>query len=443
MKQTLLFVLAILLSPLTGSAQESKIPDEMATLLDLLYSTEDLNVRMQGAIGNNATITKLETNQQFVKAINEALQRDIMAEYSQSAYASLSELSPTEVDSLTTVLQSPYGDVIRKAFLLDNAVMDTQFDAYLNGAVWRARREVQKSDSLLYFRELGVDLSQYMDGNYVSSDPILDTVWITRKGNAQTEYARKDSVAFDVAWVNNSKYVITDKNYGLTYEPGLQLFANVYEVDGNVFKYIVRMPNGDYDKVELVRDEPVPGDVDAQLFQQRLTAQYASPEDSPLDEAKRALLAERGGHQFFPVAEKYRVLADLEVFENPATISLPTSAGTETAYRVYGKASFIIDGKPISLSVYQAAAPLADPEYANHLFLPFRDATSGEETYGGGKYVDLRIPANGANKILIDFNKSYQPYCAYTDGYFCPVPPEENTVRVRIEAGVKHVELGE
>ena len=74
-------------------------------------------------------------------------------------------------------------------------------------------------------------------------------------------------------------------------------------------------------------------------------------------------------------------------------------------------------------------------EYKDYLFIPFTDATNGAETYEGGRYIDLTIPAT--DKITLDFNKAYHPYCAYTDGYNCPIPPQENHVPVRIEAGVR------
>ncbi|MBP7982432.1 MAG: DUF1684 domain-containing protein, partial [Kaistella sp.] len=75
--------------------------------------------------------------------------------------------------------------------------------------------------------------------------------------------------------------------------------------------------------------------------------------------------------------------------------------------------------------------------YEDYLFLPFRDETNGKETYGGGKYIDLRIP--DGNEIVIDFNQSYQPYCAYNAyDYSCPIVPEENFLPLRIEAGVMY-----
>jgi len=72
-------------------------------------------------------------------------------------------------------------------------------------------------------------------------------------------------------------------------------------------------------------------------------------------------------------------------------------------------------------------------EYKNYLFIPFKDLTSGTETYGGGRYMDIMIPEG--DEIILNFNTAYNPYCAYANGYFCPIPPAENTLNVEIRAG--------
>ena len=95
----------------------------------------------------------------------------------------------------------------------------------------------------------------------------------------------------------------------------------------------------------------------------------------------------------------------------------------------------MIDKKEYKLNVYQSQELLKSAEYKDYLFIPFTDATSGNETYEGGRYIDLTIPTS--DHALINFNKAYHPYCAYTDGYNCPVPPQENTLPIKIEAGVR------
>ena len=75
--------------------------------------------------------------------------------------------------------------------------------------------------------------------------------------------------------------------------------------------------------------------------------------------------------------------------------------------------------------------------HPEHLFLPFTDYTNGEETYGGGRYIDLTIKDIHNGMVTIDFNKSYNPYCTYKEGYRCPVPPKANAIKTEIKAGEK------
>ena len=105
-----------------------------------------------------------------------------------------------------------------------------------------------------------------------------------------------------------------------------------------------------------------------------------------------------------------------------------TSTGSVSEYAKYGHVSFDVNGAIATLQVYQ------DPE-GGDFFLPFVDATAPADTYGAGRYLD--IEPSGAGKFLIDFNYAYNPYCAYNDKWSCPIPPRENRVKVRIEAGEK------
>ena len=78
---------------------------------------------------------------------------------------------------------------------------------------------------------------------------------------------------------------------------------------------------------------------------------------------------------------------------------------------------------------------LDDEEFVDYLFLPFTDLTNGEATYAGGRYIDLAIP--DGDTLIIDFNKSYNPYCAYNKKYSCPIVPKVNHLEIDINAGVK------
>ena len=169
-------------------------------------------------------------------------------------------------------------------------------------------------------------------------------------------------------------------------------------------------------------------------FQKELNDQYRSKENSPLRGSNFENFKQ---HPFFPIDLKYRVTAQLKRTENAEPFEIPTSSGRTQPYREYGKATFVIDGKSYVLTLFQNLNLIKRPEYKDHLFLPFRDETKGIETYGGGKYIDLRIPKG--DEIFIDFNQSYHPYCAYNAyDYSCPIVPDENFLPVRIEAGVMY-----
>ncbi len=172
-------------------------------------------------------------------------------------------------------------------------------------------------------------------------------------------------------------------------------------------------------------------------FQQELNAEYHNPKESPLRVENFQKFKE---HPFFPVNPHFAVTAKLIKTENAQPFEIPTSSGKTKKYREYGKLYFKFNGKKYTLTVYQSLALIEKPEYKDYLFLPFKDLTSGKETYGGGRYLDLRIPEN--DEIYLDFNKAYHPYCAYNAfDYNCPVVPKENWLNIRIEAGVKYDDI--
>ena len=103
--------------------------------------------------------------------------------------------------------------------------------------------------------------------------------------------------------------------------------------------------------------------------------------------------------------------------------------------RVYGILHFEINEKLHQLEIYQGKDLMQEEGYEDYLFLPFLDETNGLESYGGGRYIDARIPEG--DTIIIDFNKAYNPYCAYNDKYSCPIVPRKNYLKTRVEAGVK------
>lgn len=172
-------------------------------------------------------------------------------------------------------------------------------------------------------------------------------------------------------------------------------------------------------------------------FQEELNAEYLNPKETPLRGDNFTSFKK---HPFFPIDSKYRVIARFVKTENAEPFDLPTSSGKTKSYREYGKATFQLDGKSYTLTLYQSLDLIKQKKYKNYLFLPFRDATNEKETYGGGKYMDLTIPRG--NTLVLDFNKSYQPYCAYNAyDYNCPIVPEENRLPVEIRAGVMYEDI--
>ena len=138
------------------------------------------------------------------------------------------------------------------------------------------------------------------------------------------------------------------------------------------------------------------------------------------------------GLKYFPPDESFHFTSKLERFDTPKAIMMATSTGTRQAYLRYGALTFEVEGRSLKLIAYKSAE---DP-YARSLFVPFSDQTSGLETYAAGRYLDLE--EQGGDDYELDFNMPYNPYCAYSEEYTCPVPPVENKLPVSILAGEKN-----
>jgi uncharacterized protein (DUF1684 family) len=159
---------------------------------------------------------------------------------------------------------------------------------------------------------------------------------------------------------------------------------------------------------------------------------FLSGKDSPLpDKAKKNFK----GLPYFPVNANFRFEGAIKRHDKRETFDLIASDGRERKTLRYGYFEFNLDGKTHRLQVYKLL-DLA-PKYRHLLFIPFMDATSGRESYGGGRYIDLE--ERKGNRYVVDFNLAYNPSCAYgKKGYSCPIPPAENRLSVRIEAGEKN-----
>ncbi len=170
-------------------------------------------------------------------------------------------------------------------------------------------------------------------------------------------------------------------------------------------------------------------------FQQKLNHEFSDPAESPLSAEERAAFKSL---PYYPVDYRYCMVAKLVRDSTALPFAMPTSTSRLPLYRKYGELRFELNGQPQRLTLYQNLDLLQKPGFADYLFLPFTDLTNGHGSYGGGRYIDLRVPPAGTRTLILDFNQAYNPSCAYSHRYSCPVPPAENRLAVAILAGVQH-----
>ena len=168
-------------------------------------------------------------------------------------------------------------------------------------------------------------------------------------------------------------------------------------------------------------------------YQKEQNESFKDPDTSPLPDKYRK---DFEGLDFFEPDTTYIVKARFERTPDAEPFFMPTTTDRKTREVVYGIAHFTLNGSEHQLEVYQSLDLIEDEEYEDYLFLPFLDNTNGEETYGGGRYIDLSIPEG--DTLVIDFNKAYNPYCVYNKKYSCPLVPRQNYLRTKVRAGVKN-----
>jgi uncharacterized protein (DUF1684 family) len=142
--------------------------------------------------------------------------------------------------------------------------------------------------------------------------------------------------------------------------------------------------------------------------------------------------------RFYPLDPAYRVIARFEKYADSPWFPMATSGRTPQIQRKYGRLTFAIHDTVLHLMVYQSQDLLQRAATRDYLFIPFTDATSGIESYGAGRYIDCAVGDFRSERVVLDFNRAYNPYCAYAAGYNCPIPPRENDLRVPIPAGEKN-----
>lgn len=159
--------------------------------------------------------------------------------------------------------------------------------------------------------------------------------------------------------------------------------------------------------------------------------EFLHSENSPLKAADLSYL------QFYEPDSTYRVVAHFEKAKGKS-FEMPTYSGMNKTYVKYGVLKFKVNGRRQKLTVYRSLSLQQLAKYKDYLFVPFKDKTNGADTYGGGRYIDLKTTDLKEGTCVLDFNKAYNPYCAYSTGYNCPIPPLNNHLAIAVAAGEKN-----
>jgi uncharacterized protein (DUF1684 family) len=160
--------------------------------------------------------------------------------------------------------------------------------------------------------------------------------------------------------------------------------------------------------------------------------QIRSDKDSAFKDGEESPIQDKSqfkGLNYYPFNKEYIVEFVLEKAEKAKEVELKMTDGTTEKLILFGILKSEISGFAVSLTLYQ--------HENGDFFLPFKDKTAPTETYGGGRFLDLPLTNVKNNRLRVDFNLAYNPYCAYNEDFACPIPPAENTLPIRIEAGEK------
>jgi uncharacterized protein (DUF1684 family) len=175
---------------------------------------------------------------------------------------------------------------------------------------------------------------------------------------------------------------------------------------------------------------------DIRRWQQHYKAEFLTDPRSPVKEKDTAYI------RFFLVNSEWNVPAKVTLTPEAKAFDMATHSGKTKRFRPFVGLHFI-DPASKSLRYFTLIAyervdrPASDTDAARTLFIPFQDLTNGDETYGGGRYIDLMKADVKGGQIMLDFNKAYNPYCAFGEGFSCPIPPVENRLKLYIRAGEK------
>ncbi|PTM10779.1 MAG: hypothetical protein DA407_03015 [Bacteroidetes bacterium] len=174
---------------------------------------------------------------------------------------------------------------------------------------------------------------------------------------------------------------------------------------------------------------PILGETD---YQKEQNAKFKDATRSPLTSKDRKSFR---GLDFFEYDSTFVITAELKRTPESEFFNMKTTTERLSKERIFGVLTFDIEGETYNLNIYQGEENMQTEGFENYLFLPFLDDTNGSESYGGGRYIDLRIPEG--DSITIDFNRAYNPYCVYNEKFSCPIVPRINYLPLEIKAGVK------
>lgn len=166
-------------------------------------------------------------------------------------------------------------------------------------------------------------------------------------------------------------------------------------------------------------------------YREKYKASFIEDQRSPLNKDEIKDL------DFYDEDQSWKLNCSCTPVKEAVPFEMPLYSGITRTYKVHSILTCNHNGQQFTMQIYQNATKPANPMYSNYLFLPFKDDTNGEETYGGGRYIDLKVSDIVHNQVTIDFNKSYNPWCAFSAGYNCPIPPVENHLPFEVRAGEK------
>jgi uncharacterized protein (DUF1684 family) len=192
-----------------------------------------------------------------------------------------------------------------------------------------------------------------------------------------------------------------------------------------------------FDSCKFESTDPYVQEIKRERFSK--DSMFKVSDQSPFDiKGRRELVA----LEYFEPDSTYRVTANLNLFPHPDSVKMQvTNNSGDQDYFKLGYISFNLKGHACKLNVFQSARMMAEPQYKNDLFCPFTDQTNGSGTHEGGRFLEVTL-VPGSDKVAVDFNTCYNPYCAYNSGYTCPIPPAGNHLDFKVEAGEKEYKLG-